>query len=130
MNPLLLLGGGHHCRACIDVIEAGARYQIAGIVQPPSKGTEGVLGYPTLGSDDDLPALLTQTPNALITVGQIKSPETRRRLFNLLKHQGANLPVIQSLTAYCSRHADGRSGLDDLPRDQRAAGVGGAPRRP
>ncbi|MFW5724367.1 MAG: acetyltransferase, partial [Halochromatium sp.] len=101
----LLLGGGGHCRACIDVIEAGARYQIAGIVQPLSKVTEAVLGYPTLGCDDDLPALLTQTPNAFITVGQIKSPETHRRLFNLLKHQGANLPVIQSPTAYCSPHA-------------------------
>jgi len=104
MKALLLLGAGGHCRACIDVIEAEARYQIAGVVQPPTHGTEAVLGYPILGSDDDLPALLAQTPNALITVGQIKSHETRKRLFNLLKHQGANLPVIQSPTAYCSRH--------------------------
>ncbi|MBK1621602.1 acetyltransferase [Lamprobacter modestohalophilus] len=105
MTPLLLLGGGGHCRACIDVIEAEARYQIVGIVQPPTEGTEAVLGYPILGSDDDLPALLAKTPNALVTVGQIKSPGTRRRLFNLLKHHGAKLPVIQSPTAYCSRHA-------------------------
>ncbi|WP_428995778.1 hypothetical protein [Lamprobacter modestohalophilus] len=27
-----MLGGGGHCRACIDVIEAGVSYQIAGIV--------------------------------------------------------------------------------------------------
>lgn len=105
MKALLLLGGGGHCRACIDVIEAGASYQIAGIVQPPTEGTEAVLGDPILGSDDDLPTLLAKTPNAFVTVGQIKSPDTRRRLFNLLKHHGAKLPVIQSPTAYCSRHA-------------------------
>ncbi|MBK5941169.1 hypothetical protein [Halochromatium roseum] len=63
MSRLLLLGGGGHCRACIDVIEAGAS-------------------------------------------GQIKRPDTRGRLFNLVKHHGAKLPVIQSPTAYGSRHAD------------------------
>ncbi len=105
MKSLLLLGGGGHCRACIDVIEAEAKYQIVGIVQPPSEGTEAVLGYPILGNDNDLPALLAKTPNALVTVGQIKSPETRRRLFGLLTHQGAYLPMIQSPSAYRSRHA-------------------------
>lgn len=105
MSRLLLLGSGGHCRACIDVIEAGAKYQIVGIVQPPTEGTKAVLGYPVIGSDDDLLALLANTQNALVTVGQIKSPDTRKRLLNLLKHQDANLPVIQSPTAYCSRHA-------------------------
>ena len=104
MTPLLLLGGGGHCRACIDVIEAEAKYQIAGIVQPLAQGG-AVLGYPVLGSDDDVSMLLAETPNALITVGQIKSPETRMCLFDLLKSHGAILPVIQSPTAYCSRHA-------------------------
>ncbi|MBK5937872.1 hypothetical protein CCR96_00950 [Halochromatium roseum] len=51
-------------------------------------------------------ALLAKTPHALITVGQIKHPDTRGRLFNLLKQQGAKRAVIQSPTAYGSRHAD------------------------
>ena len=105
MNELLLVGGGGHCHACIDVIEAQGQYQVAGIVQPPSDGQDAVLGYPVLGDDDDLPALLTQTPNALVTVGQIKTPEIRMRLFNLLKSNDAHLPVIQSPSAYCSRRA-------------------------
>ncbi len=105
MIPLLLVGGGGHCRACIDVIEAVASYRIAGIVQPFSNGCEPVFGYPVLGSDEDLPALLEQTRQAVVTVGQIKSPETRMRLFDQLKARGAELPVIQSPTAYRSRHA-------------------------
>jgi sugar O-acyltransferase (sialic acid O-acetyltransferase NeuD family) len=105
VKPLLLLGGGGHCRACIDVIEAEAKYQIVGIVQPISDGREAVLGYPVLGSDDDLPGLLSQIPRALITVGQIKSPATRERLFDVLKTHGAEIPVIRSPNSYCSPHA-------------------------
>lgn len=105
MTSLLLMGGGGHCRACIDVIEAAARHSIAGIVQPPAEGSNPVLGYRVLGSDDDLPALLQQIPEALVTVGQIRRSETRIRLFKLLKSFGAGSPVIQSPTAYCSRHA-------------------------
>jgi len=36
---------------------------------------EKVLGYPVIGTDDDVATLLTSTPNVLITLGQIKTPE-------------------------------------------------------
>ncbi len=106
MISLLLVGGGGHCRSCIDVIEAQGRYAVAGIVQPRDEGNESVLGYPILGTDEDLPALLVQHPNALITVGQIKTPDVRIRLFAQLKCLRATLPVIVSPIAYVSRHAD------------------------
>lgn len=105
MTPLLLLGAGGHCKACIDVVEAGAKFQIVGIIQALADSRDVLLDYPVLSSEDDLPTLLAETPNALITVGQIKSPETRIRLFDLLKTHNANLPVIQSPSAYCSRYA-------------------------
>lgn len=105
MKHLLLLGGGGHCHACVDVIEMTGQFQIAGIVQPLADGRDPVLGYPILGSDEDLPNLLKQTPHALITVGQIKSPKIRMHLFNLLKSCDAKLPVIESPNAYRSRHA-------------------------
>lgn len=106
MKPLLLLGGGGHCHAAVDVIEAEALYRIAGVVQPPPDGSEPILGYPVVGADDDLPALLVETPRALITVGQIKSPAIRIRLFELLKSHRAEIPVIKSPSAYCSPHAE------------------------
>lgn len=105
MKRLLLLGGGGHCRACIDVIEATRQFHIAGVVQPLSDGRGHVLGYPVLGSDDDVRQLLKQTPQALVTVGQIKSPKIRIHLFELLKSCNAELPVIASPNAYQSRHA-------------------------
>jgi sugar O-acyltransferase (sialic acid O-acetyltransferase NeuD family) len=104
MKSLLLIGGGGHCHSCIDVIEATLRYQIKGLVQP-KLSSELILGYPIIGTDADLPELLETVQNALITVGQINNPEIRIRLFHLLKQLGAELPVIISPRAYCSKHA-------------------------
>jgi sugar O-acyltransferase (sialic acid O-acetyltransferase NeuD family) len=105
VKPLLLLGGGGHCHAAIDVIEAEAQYRIVGVVLPLSDDSGPVLGYPIVGSDDDLAALLAETQRALITVGHIKSPATRMRLFDWIKNHGAELPVVRSPRAYCSRRA-------------------------
>lgn len=106
MKPLLLLGGGGHCHACIDVIESEGKSRITGIVLPTRSHHLNVMGYPIAGSDEDLPELLEETPNAVITVGQIKSARTRIKLFNLLRTYGALLPVIQSSLSYCSRHSE------------------------
>lgn len=104
MKSLLLIGGGGHCNSCIDVIEAVGTYNIAGIVQPKAS-SEFILGYPITGSDEDLPQLLKGIKLALITVGQIKTAETRIRLFDILKQLDAELPVVISPKAYCSKHS-------------------------
>lgn len=106
MNDLLLIGGGGHCRSCIDVIEAEGQYRIRGIVQPASDQTDRILGYPVIGSDEELPFLLRETPKALVTVGQIGSPEIRFRLYEQLKKLGGKLPSIVSPSAYFSKHAE------------------------
>ena len=68
MKSLLLVGGGGHCRSCIDVIEAEGKYIIAGIVTQTDGGCESVIGYEILGDDSDLPELYKKHPYALITV--------------------------------------------------------------
>jgi sugar O-acyltransferase (sialic acid O-acetyltransferase NeuD family) len=108
--PLLLVGGGGHCRSCIDVIEAGSRFGVAGIVERPGTASLNGIEYPLLGSDDDLPRLLAQYPSALVTVGQIKDWQLRVELFDRLKTIGAALPVVVSPHAYCSPRADIGSG--------------------
>jgi len=105
VKPLLLIGGGGHCRSCIDVIEAHGQYTVAGIVDLKETDAEDCLGYPWLGSDDDLPDLLKKYPSALITVGQVKSPDTRIALYEKLQALGADFPVIISPRAHVSRHA-------------------------
>jgi len=106
LSDIILIGGGGHCCSCIDVIEAEGKYRIRGIVQPVSNRTDGIFGYPIVGSDEELPCLLQETPKALVTVGQIRSPEIRIRLYELLKKSGGKLPSIVSPFAYCSNYAE------------------------
>jgi sugar O-acyltransferase (sialic acid O-acetyltransferase NeuD family) len=103
-KQIILIGGGGHCRSCIDVVEQEGKYEIAGIVDIPEKRGQQVLGYSVIGSDDDIPELIRTYPNVLITFEQIKTPE-RRALFESLLNMGARFPVIQSPMAYVSPHA-------------------------
>lgn len=105
MKPILLIGGGGHCKACIDVIEQEGKYQIVGIIDVIEKAGKKILGYSIIGTDDDLPELIKQYPYALITVGQIKSANSRKRIFEKLKRLNAKLPVIKSPLSYVSSHA-------------------------
>ncbi len=102
---VLLIGGGGHCRACIDVIEQEGIFRVAGIVDMPEKRGQIVLGYSIIGADADLPELLSNFPNVLITLGQIGSPQRRMELFEVLEGMGARFPVIKSPLAYISPHA-------------------------
>ena len=82
MNEIILIGGGGHCKSVIDVIEQEGRFEIVGIVDKPKLLGSNVLGYSVIGSDFDLDSLAKRYQYALITVGQIKSPSLRIKLFN------------------------------------------------
>jgi len=106
MRDLILIGGGGHCKSCIDVIEQEGVFQIAGIVDMPEKLHQKILGYEIIATDDELPRLVKEYENFLITLGQIKNPDKRIRIFQTLKELGAKLPVIISPLAYVSKHAE------------------------
>lgn len=101
---LILLGGGGHCAACIDVIESGNEFEPAGVIDRDST-VGSVCGYPLLGDDSQLTALRAHYDYALITVGQIRDASTRLRLFKLVTSLGFKLPTIVSPRAYVSKHA-------------------------
>ncbi|MBT6471829.1 MAG: acetyltransferase [Candidatus Marinimicrobia bacterium] len=105
MDKILLIGAGGHARACIDIIETESQFEIAGLVEKEGCVADDNLEYPTIGTDNDLQEFRLHYCNALITVGQIKSPETRKKLYQLLKELNFNLPVIISPQAYVSKHA-------------------------
>jgi len=103
-KPLILIGGGGHCKACIDVIEQEGRYQIAGIIDTKERIGSEVLGYPIVGTDEEIMPLAANH-SFLVTVGQIKSPTTRVTIFNKLKVAGAQIATIVSPLAHLSSHA-------------------------
>lgn len=102
---LLLIGGGGHCKSVIDVIEQENKYSIAGIIDKKEFLGQKVLGYEIIGCDDDLAGLFKKFKYAFITVGQIKTPDLRIKLFNQLNTIGFKTPSILSPIAYVSKHA-------------------------
>lgn len=104
-TPILLAGAGGHARACIDVIEQEGRFAVGGLVGLIDEVGSQVLGYPVLGTDADLAALALEFTHALVSVGQIKTPEARMRLFAQLEKFGYSLPFIVSPRAHVSAHA-------------------------
>ena len=104
MKEIILIGGGGHCKSVIDVIEQEGKFTIGGIVDMPELIGKNVLGYPIIGSDSDLEDLSKIYTYALITLGQIRSPELRIKLFNLVKKAGFRFPKIISPKAYVSKH--------------------------
>lgn len=104
-EQIILIGGGGHCRSCIDVIERQGDFTIAGILDQPDHQNHTVLGYPVIGTDEDIPRLISKGYSFLITIGQIKSASRRRQLFQELSGAGAIVPTIISPQAYVSPHA-------------------------
>jgi sugar O-acyltransferase (sialic acid O-acetyltransferase NeuD family) len=103
---IILIGGGGHCRSCIDVIESENRFEIAGIVEKDNTKRPPVLGYPVLGSDQNLAAYLDIAEFALVTVGQLEDSESRVNLFALAQNLGFKLPTILSPHAVVSPHSE------------------------
>jgi sugar O-acyltransferase (sialic acid O-acetyltransferase NeuD family) len=102
---LILIGAGGHAHACIDVIEQHAGYQIAGLVGMAHEMNDKHLGYAVIGTDKDLSDLAKTFQYALITIGQIKTPAHRIRLFQQAQALGFQLPTIIAPRAHVSRHA-------------------------
>ena len=105
MDEIILVGAGGHARSCIDVIELSGQFIIAGLVEKDETSTQENMNYPILGSDDDLRVLRQKYSHAFVTVGQIKSPETRIILFQRLQELDYQFPVIVSPRAYVSKNA-------------------------
>lgn len=105
MEEILLIGGGGHCKSVIDVIESQGKFKIAGIIEKYAGESKEVLGYPLIGTDNDLAELRKKYSYAIITVGHIKSNTIRLKLYKKLKELEFTLPTIISPLAYISKHA-------------------------
>ncbi len=102
-ETIILLGGGGHCKSCIDVIEKENRFTILGILDMADKIGEKMAGYPVIGTDDDLPTFARECDHFLITVGHIQSAAIRIKLFQRLTDLGLSMPVIISPHAVVSK---------------------------
>jgi len=112
MTRLLLIGAGGHAAACLDVLEAGRVFVVAGLVDPKFPPGSRQFGYPVLGDDEVLATLRENCDAALVALGQIKSSSPRRRLASLLRDLGFRLPVVVAPSAHLSASAEiGEGGI-------------------
>lgn len=103
MKPLVLIGGGGHCKSVIDVAES-VGYNILGILDRPEEVGKKVLDYEVIGVDDDIPNYVDKA-EFVITVGFIKNPSLRIMLYNKVLEAGGKLATLVASTARVSKYA-------------------------
>ncbi|WP_294620128.1 acetyltransferase [uncultured Bacteroides sp.] len=108
MRPLILVGGGGHCKSVIEAAES-AGFTIEGILDLPENVGGRILGYPVIGTDDDIPRLVSGF-DFIVTLGFIKDPYLRIRLHEKVEDAGGRFATVIASTAHVSRHAMVRCG--------------------
>jgi sugar O-acyltransferase (sialic acid O-acetyltransferase NeuD family) len=103
---IILIGAGGHARSCIDVIEQNGNFIIVGLTGTQEELDNELMGYPIVGTDNDLPELAKKYEYAMITVGQIQSFTLRQSLYEKVADLGFILPSIISPFAHVSCHAE------------------------
>ena len=104
MNNIILIGAGGHARSCIEIIEMNSLFKIAGIVEKEGISNDRKLNYPIIGSDKDLESLRKNFKFVAITIGQLKSANIRKKLFEKVIKLKFELPIIVSPRAYVSKN--------------------------
>ena len=106
MDKIILIGAGGHAKACIDVIAQEGQFKIAGLVKRDKSTVVEDIGYPVIGVDNDIEMLHKKYTYALVTVGQIKSPKIRIKIYKMLKTLKYQFPINISPSAYISKHTE------------------------
>lgn len=102
-KPLILVGGGGHCKSVIDVAES-AGYTILGILDKPEEVGKQVLDYKVIGTDYDIPQYVDKV-EFVITVGQIKSSALRHKIAERIEKAGGKYATIIASDATVSKYA-------------------------
>ena len=103
-KPLILIGGGGHCKSVIEAAES-AGYSILGVLDVAENVGKDILSYKIIGTDEDIPAYVDKA-EFVITVGFIKNPAIRIKLYNKVKEAGGKLATVVASTAHVSKYAE------------------------
>jgi sugar O-acyltransferase (sialic acid O-acetyltransferase NeuD family) len=101
-KKLVLIGGGGHCKACVDVILSDESFHIEGVLDNTLVKGNKVLDFLVMGDDSLIEQLAKNKNYFLITVGQIKSAEARIRLYEQIKSKGGELATVVASSSIVS----------------------------
>ena len=79
MKKIILIGAGGHAESCLDVIILTKKFKILGFID--TKRKINLLNYKVLGDEKYLKRIKKQSLNLHISLGFIKSPLKRIKLF-------------------------------------------------
>ncbi len=102
---IILIGGGGHCKSCIEVLNSIGKYNIEGILDLPKEMGKDISGIKVIGNDGDYLRFHEKGCSFLITVGQIKNAEIRKGIYDKLKSIDAKIETVIASTAYVSEEA-------------------------
>ena len=100
---LILVGGGGHCNACLDVITLLGFYNIVGIVEKNDTKLEKINNYPVF-KDNEITELSKSCKNFLLTIGKIGDSKVRENIFHTLEALGISIASLISPTAYVAKN--------------------------
>jgi sugar O-acyltransferase (sialic acid O-acetyltransferase NeuD family) len=103
-KPLLLLGAGGHAKVIVDAIESSTDAKILGVLDACASERE-FLGYPILGTDEELLKFSPREVDIFVSLGFIKSAKKRNELIDFAKSRGFSSPNIVSREAVVSKRA-------------------------
>ena len=106
-HQILLIGGGGHAAACLDVLRSRKDYVPFGVIEKTGivKGSKSLCGLDVVGDDRDLEKFASAGHSFLIAFGHTGDPDRRIEVFNRLKAFNADVPVITSAYALISPEA-------------------------
>ncbi len=104
-EKIILVGGGGHCKSCLDIIYSSEIFDVVGIVDVKEKIGERVLDSKIIACDDDIPSLIGPDISFLITIGFIRSCEVRVKIFEYLISLGAKIATVISPYAVVSDYS-------------------------
>lgn len=103
-EEIIVLGTGGHARVVVDILEAMGEYEIRGLISENVLNTDRFCGYPILGDDSVLPALLESgVKYAAIGVGGFKDNRRRKEVYKMVKTLGFELAAVIHPSATISK---------------------------
>jgi len=99
MEKIILIGAGGHARSCMDVINSQSFFNVSLMVGKNEKNFKEIK---TVSELEFLKNFKFKKKNLLISIGQLKNGQVRKKIFNFYKSKGCNFPVIKSKTCYIS----------------------------
>lgn len=99
-----LVGGGGHALVCADILSTLPNCSVHGVIDPAQTGAS-FLNW-RIRDEDDIVSLLSETPNCVLALGQVRAGLMRQSIYERYVTFGARFPVVCSLRASVSAYAN------------------------